>query len=89
MRSILGIRRRSSARFLAYIGDVRRFKSAKALAAFVGVTPRRKQSGTSIRGRTTISRTGHTAARKSLYVPSMVAKTPQAGHCRDGKATGK
>ncbi|WP_199671532.1 transposase [Salinisphaera sp. Q1T1-3] len=74
MRSIPGIGRRASAQFLAYIGDVRRFKSAKALAAFVGVTPKQKQSGTSINGRTTISRAGHTAARKSLYMPGMVAK---------------
>lgn len=59
---------------MAYIGDVRRFKIAKALAAFVGVTPKQKQSGTSINGRTTISRAGHTAARKSLYMPGMVAK---------------
>lgn len=74
MRSIPGVGHRASAQFLAYIGDVRRFKSAKALAAFVGVTPRQKQSGTSINGRTMISRAGHAAARKSLYMPGMVAK---------------
>lgn len=74
MRSIPGIGTRSSAQFLAYLGDVRRFKSAKALAAFIGVTPKQKQSGTSVNGRTMISRAGHTAARKSLYMPGMVAK---------------
>ena len=74
MQSIPGVGNRASAQFLAYIGDVRRFKSAKALAAFVGVTPKQKQSGTSTHGRTMISRAGHTAARKSLYMPGMVAK---------------
>ena len=74
MQSIPGIGRRASAQFLAYIGDVRRFKSAKALASFVGVTPRQKQSGTSVKGRTMISRAGHRAARKSLYMPGLVAK---------------
>lgn len=74
IRSIPGLGDRSAAQFLAYIGDVRRFKSAKALAAFVGVTPRQKQSGTSVKGRTIISRAGHTAARKSLYMPGLVAK---------------
>src|SRR6185312_13197878 len=49
-------------------------KSAKALAAFIGVTPRQKQSGTSVNGRTTISRAGHSAARKALYMPGLVAK---------------
>lgn len=74
IRSIPGCGPKLAAQFLAYVGDVRRFKSAKALAAFVGVTPRQKQSGTSVNGRTTISRAGHAAARKALYMPGLVAK---------------
>jgi transposase len=73
MQSIPGIGNRTAAQFLAYIGNVRRFKSAKALAAFIGVSPKQKQSGTSIKGRTVISRAGHTAARKALYMPGLVA----------------
>jgi transposase len=74
IRSIPGCGPKLAAQFLAYVGDVRRFKSAKALAAFVGVTPRQKQSGTSVNGRTTISRAGHARARKALYMPGLVAK---------------
>lgn len=74
IRSIPGCGVKFTAQFLAYIGDVRRFKNAKALAAFIGVTPRQRQSGTSLRGRTVISRTGHAAARKALYMPGLVAK---------------
>jgi transposase len=74
IRSIPGCGPKLAAQFLAYVGDVRRFKSAKALAAFIGVTPRQKQSGTSVNGRTTISRAGHAAARKALYMPGLVAK---------------
>lgn len=74
MESIPGIGKRASSQFLAYIGDVRRFKNAKALAAFIGVTPRQKQSGTSLNGRSSLSRAGHTAARKALFMPGMVAK---------------
>jgi len=74
MESIPGIGKRASSQFLAYIGDVRRFKNAKALAAFIGVTPRQKQSGTSLNGRSCLSRAGHTAARKALFMPGMVAK---------------
>ena len=69
MESIPGIGKRASSQFLAYIGDVRRFKNAKALAAFIGVTPRQKQSGTSLNGRSSLSRAGHTAARKALFMP--------------------
>ncbi|MDX1823521.1 MAG: transposase [Thiohalomonadales bacterium] len=47
---------------------------AKALAAFIGVTPRLRQSGSSINKRSAMSRTGHVAARKSLYMPGLVAK---------------
>jgi len=74
IQSIPGMGSKASAQFLAYIGDVRRFKNAKALAAFIGLTPRQKQSGTSILGRSHLSRTGHTAARRALYMPGMVAK---------------
>lgn len=74
MESIPGIGKRASSQFLAYIGDVRRFKNAKALAAFIGVTPKQKQSGTSLNGRSSLSRAGHTAARKALFMPGMVAK---------------
>lgn len=52
---------------------MRRFKNAKALAAFIGVTPRLKESGSSVRGRSMISRSGHATIRHSLYMPAMVA----------------
>ena len=74
IRSIPGCGPKLAAQFLAYVGDVRRFKNAKSLAAFVGVTPRQKQSGSSVNGRTTISRAGHARARKALYMPGLVAK---------------
>lgn len=74
IRSIPGCGEKFAAQFLAYIGDARRFTSAKALAAFIGVTPRQRQSGTSVKGRTMLSRTGHAEARRALYMPGLVAK---------------
>jgi transposase len=71
--SIPGLGTTTAAKVLAYLGDVRRFRNAKALAAFIGVTPRLKESGSSVRGRTTISRSGHAAIRHALYMPAMVA----------------
>lgn len=71
--SIPGLGNTTAAKVLAYLGDVRRFKSAKALAAFIGVTPRLKESGSSVRGRSMISRSGHAGIRHSLYMPAMVA----------------
>lgn len=71
--SIPGVGNATAARVLAYLGDVRRFKNAKALAAFIGVTPRQRLSGTSVRGRSMISRSGHASMRRSLYMPALVA----------------
>jgi len=71
--SIPGVGHTTAAKVLAYLGDVRRFKSGKALAAFIGVTPRLKLSGSSVRGRSVIGRSGHALIRHSLYMPALVA----------------
>lgn len=71
--SIPGIGEATVAKVLAYAGDVRRFANAKALSAFIGICPRQRQSGSSVKGRTMISRTGHAALRKALYMPDLVA----------------
>jgi transposase len=74
IESIPGLGRATSAKILGHIGDIRRFDSAKALAAYVGVTPRQRQSGSSIRGRTMMSRMGNPRLRAALFLPSLVAK---------------
>ena len=74
LHSIPGVGETTIAKVLAYAGDVRRFANAKALAAFIGVTPRQRLSGTSVEGRTMMSRTGHASLRKALYMPGMVAR---------------
>jgi|EndMetStandDraft_4_1072995.scaffolds.fasta_scaffold223009_1 transposase len=71
--SIPGVGNTTAAKVMAYLGDTRRFKNAKALAAFIGVTPRLKLSGSSVRGRSMISRSGHAEIRRSLYMPALVA----------------
>lgn len=71
--SIPGIGNTTAARLLGQLGDIRRFSGAKAFAAFLGLTPRQRSSGTSVKGRTMISRTGGTAIRAALYMPGMVA----------------
>jgi transposase len=53
---------------------VRRFASAKALTAFLGGAPKQRTSGTSLKRRTMISRTGSPALRAALFMPSLVAK---------------
>lgn len=73
MTSIPGVGAITAAKVLGQVGDLRRFDSAKSFAAFLGVTPRQRSSGTSVKGRTMISRTGNGALRAALYMPSLVA----------------
>ena len=58
---------------MAEIGDWRTFPSARQLAAYAGLTPRQRSSGSSVRGRTKLSKTGNAHLRKALYLPAIVA----------------
>lgn len=52
---------------------MRRFVNGKALAAFIGVSPRQRQLGRSVKEQAMISRTGHATLRCALYMPGLVA----------------
>ena len=71
--SIPGIGATTVARLLGQLGDIRRFENAMAFAAFLGVTPKQRTSGSSLKGRTMISRTGSGALRAALFMQSLVA----------------
>lgn len=58
---------------LAEFADINRFKNAKALAAYLGVAPRIRESGSSVRGRAMMSKMGRSALRKSFFMPALVA----------------
>lgn len=73
IESIPGLGRGTAAKVLGRVGDLRRFGSAKQLAAYIGVTPRQRQSGSSVRGRTMISRIGCREMRAALYMPALTA----------------
>lgn len=53
--------------------DSQRFESAQALAAYAGVTPMNRVSGTSVRGRPKFSKLGNATLRRALYMPAVVA----------------
>jgi len=63
---------------LSYYGGPKRFTRAKAAAAYAGLDPRQRESGTSVRGKTRLSKVGHRALRRALYMPAMVATTRTA-----------
>lgn len=61
--------------FLAEVTNIHAFADARQLAAWVGLTPRHFQSGTSGSTRTPISKIGNTRLRRALYLPAMNAMT--------------
>ncbi|HXW00974.1 MAG TPA: transposase [Anaerolineae bacterium] len=71
--SIKGISDITAAKFLAEVPDIQQFKSAAQLAAYAGVTPRRKSSGTSVRGKGHLSKMGNSRLRTAFYMPAISA----------------
>lgn len=73
LTSIPGIGETTAGAILSEIPHLDRFESAKAVAAFAGLSPRERRSGTSIHGRPRMCKTGNARIRKALYMPAMVA----------------
>jgi transposase len=75
MQTIPGIGKITAIAILAESPDLESFSSARQLAAYAGLTPKHRTSGTSVRGKPSISKIGSSNLRKALYFPAIVAKT--------------
>ena len=75
MQTIPGIGKITAVAILAESPNLESFNSARELAAYAGLTPKHRISGTSVRGKTSISKIGSSRLRKALYFPAIVAKT--------------
>lgn len=73
LESIPGIGEATSAWLLAYLGDGTRFAGGKQATAFAGLAPQLRESGSSVRGKATIAKSGHADLRRVLYMPGVVA----------------
>lgn len=73
--SISGLGNKTIPALLSYYGGAPRFGKAKEAAAFAGLDPRKHESGSSVHGKPRLSKVGHSALRKALYMPAMVAIT--------------
>jgi transposase len=71
--SIPGIANTTAIAVLAEIGEIDKFLTARQLAAYIGVTPRHKNSGTSVHSKPSIAKIGNAIMRKALYLPAMTA----------------
>jgi transposase len=71
--SIPGVGEATAAVLLAEVPDITEYASARQVAAFAGLVPRERQSGSSVRGRVRLSKVGNARLRKALYFPAVTA----------------
>jgi transposase len=71
--SIPGSAESTAALLLAEITNINQYRSARQVAAYAGLVPRERQSGTSVRGRTRVSKIGNARLRRALYFPAITA----------------
>lgn len=74
LTSIPGISKTTSIAILSEIPDIKNFLSARQLAAYAGLSPKQKVSGSSVKGKTKLSKMGNPILRKALFMPAIVAK---------------
>lgn len=75
LESIPGVGNVISTRMLMVISS-RQFTKASQCAAYLGLVPIQHESGSSVKGRVRLSKTGNPAIRAKLYMPAVVA-----AHC--------
>lgn len=73
LRTVKGIGLATAIKIVAELLDITQFKSARAVAASVGVTPAWRQSGTSLNPHPRMSKVGNADFRASLWWPTCVA----------------
>lgn len=74
LQSIPGISKLTAVAILAEVPDVSSFRNARQLAAYAGLTPKHRLSGSSLKGKSRISKIGSGILRKALYFPAVAAK---------------
>ncbi len=72
--SIPGIGEQSAAILLAEVPDFRAFGHNKKITAFAGLSPQEHISGSSVRGKTRISKAGNPRLRAAMYMCALSAR---------------
>lgn len=73
LASIPGIGKATIAALLAELDNLDKFNHVRELVAFIGLAPKETLSGTSIKGKPRLCKTGHARLRKALYMPALVS----------------
>jgi len=73
LASIPGIGKATIAALLADLDNLGKFTHVRQLVAFIGLAPRETLSGSSIKGKPRLCKTGNARLRKALYMPALVS----------------
>lgn len=71
--TIPGIGLQTAAIVLSELGSAERFESARQAAAYAGLVPSHRESGTSVRGNPRMSKVGNGRLRRAMYFPAITA----------------
>jgi transposase len=74
LQTIPGIGQTTAIAILAETPTLSNLENARQLAAYAGLTPSQRTSGTSLKGKSRLSKIGSAPLRKSLYFPAIVGK---------------
>lgn len=70
--SIPGLGEATIMQILTFMAEAS-FDNAKQVAAYLGLNPKRQESGSSVHGRARLSKTGDARLRTAFYLPAIVA----------------
>ena len=73
LMSLPGIGERTVVTLINEIDDIQRFSNPKSLVAYAGLDPRVKQSGTSLKHNTHITKRGSPYLRRDIFISSVIA----------------
>lgn len=76
--SVPALGKKTIALLLSYFSEHERFDKANKASAFVGLNVQLHQSGSSVNARPRLSKMGHSAVRRALYMPAVVAMSKTA-----------
>ena len=74
LQTIPGIAKTTAIAILAESPDLSQFANARQYAAYAGLVPKHRSSGSSVRGKARLSKLGSSKLRKAVYFPAIVAK---------------
>ncbi len=73
LTGIDGVGFKTAVVIIGYFGKFENFENSKQVASFIGINPSPKESGSSVKGRGSISKQGNSYLRKQLFMTSLSA----------------